>query len=721
VRTYDSAGRVTSLTYPDEEQITQTYWDTGAQTNGLLASMDSVTYGDRYVGSTVYTTDGLQLDTLNLGTSPTTTLVDYGYDNRGRLTGIVGGSTQNLSYTYDNVGNLKTITDNSAQPAEATTFAYDGLNRLTGASGGYSASYTYSPNGQLRTKQEQYTYSLGYNDPAHKHAATVASSTNGSFSMSYDANGNLTQRSGASVGAVGGIAEAPDALATPPDSGPPVIDFVIAGGVAVAVLAGAGLWRKRRRGAIILLLVLAVPLLAEQATETHAAPATLTGAEVYTYDAENRLASRWDGVHTTMYTYDGQGNLVKRWSNDGTSTIYIGGIYEKNSGGSWIDYYNAFGRTIALRKHSGPSDPGAVYYLLADHLGSTTLVLDSAGTPVKDGNGNPIPPAKYYPYGDLRPGTGPVALTDKKFTGQQEEGTSFGLYDYGARFYSSVTGRFLSGDPHSQPADPQMLDRYSYVRNKPVAFVDPTGLDLIIVCGTQQECEGSNVRMDKIETYKMFVIMYWIQHGMISGANAEAAWQMFAAYIAYGHDPQSQLNAAGVAFLSTAEDIKATPFRWGYVRKLRGYVESNPDVDTLIGFSQGGWVVAAFLGEGNRGGVKGALLIESAFNILGQPLYGEVPGVNVVTWNGTNPTVGIWSMEGTVKGVPNMVTGECQQQGHCSHGKRPDYVWFALLATRMPADEAIHLGNAMNIDIARASSDTVPRPRIGLPPEPGLY
>ncbi len=241
------------------------------------------------------------------------------------------------------------------------------------------------------------------------------------------------------------------------------------------------------------------------------------------------------------------------------------------------------------------------------------------------------------------------------------------------------------------------------------------------MCGTQQECEGNNVRMDKIESYKMFVIMYWLQHGMVSGANAEAAWQMFAAYIAFGHDPQSQLDAAGVAFLSTAEDIKATVWRWDYVKKLRGYVENNPDVDTLIGFSQGGWVVAAFLGQGNTGGVKGALLIEPAFNILDQPVYGEVSGVNVVTWNGTNPTIAGRSMEGTIKGIPNMVTGECEQQGHCSHGARPDYVWFALVAMRMPADDAILLGRAMNIDIVRATKDTVPRPTIGYPPEPGLY
>jgi len=84
---------------------------------------------------------------------------------------------------------------------------------------------------------------------------------------------------------------------------------------------------------------------------------------------------------------------------------------------------------------------------------------------------------RYNPFGAYRRGSG-YNYTDKKFTGQQEEGGDpLGLYDYGARFYSTVLGRFISGDPLvPQPADPQALDRYSYVRNNPLRYTDPTGL-----------------------------------------------------------------------------------------------------------------------------------------------------------------------------------------------------------------------------------------------------
>jgi hypothetical protein len=50
------------------------------------------------------------------------------------------------------------------------------------------------------------------------------------------------------------------------------------------------------------------------------------------------------------------------------------------------------------------------------------------------------------------------------------------LYDYGARFYSPLLGRFISPDSVVQnPSDPQTLNRYSYTRNNPLRYTDPSG------------------------------------------------------------------------------------------------------------------------------------------------------------------------------------------------------------------------------------------------------
>jgi len=50
------------------------------------------------------------------------------------------------------------------------------------------------------------------------------------------------------------------------------------------------------------------------------------------------------------------------------------------------------------------------------------------------------------------------------------------LYNYNGRLYDPVIGRFISADPFVQaPFDPQSLNRFSYVRNNPLIYTDPTG------------------------------------------------------------------------------------------------------------------------------------------------------------------------------------------------------------------------------------------------------
>jgi RHS repeat-associated protein len=62
-----------------------------------------------------------------------------------------------------------------------------------------------------------------------------------------------------------------------------------------------------------------------------------------------------------------------------------------------------------------------------------------------------------------------------RFTGQKYESTP-GLYYYGARWYDSSLGRFLSADTIvPNMGDPQAWDRYAAMNNNPVRFIDPSG------------------------------------------------------------------------------------------------------------------------------------------------------------------------------------------------------------------------------------------------------
>jgi RHS repeat-associated protein len=86
--------------------------------------------------------------------------------------------------------------------------------------------------------------------------------------------------------------------------------------------------------------------------------------------------------------------------------------------------------------------------------------------------------SRHYPYGEERwswtlEGT---FTTDYRFTGQKIQSSLGSVYHMGARFYDSSLNRWLSADtlvPDS--ANPQSFNRYSYVRNSPLKFIDPTG------------------------------------------------------------------------------------------------------------------------------------------------------------------------------------------------------------------------------------------------------
>jgi RHS repeat-associated protein/uncharacterized repeat protein (TIGR01451 family) len=201
-----------------------------------------------------------------------------------------------------------------------------------------------------------------------------------------------------------------------------------------------------------------------------------------TFDAENRLISVVVSGQTTSFVYDGDGNLVKKIKPDGSKTLYVGGIYEvdKNSGGTVTQtrtYYPAAG---AVRIGS------TLYYVLKDHLGSASVLTDASGNPVSGAD------TRYYPFGDARFATGPM-LTDKLFTGQREM-AGLGIYYYGARFYSPKLGRFLSADSIVPGyANPQNLNRFSYVDNNPLRYTDPTGHR---ACGDGEEFDCNGNRQD---------------------------------------------------------------------------------------------------------------------------------------------------------------------------------------------------------------------------------
>jgi RHS repeat-associated protein len=143
----------------------------------------------------------------------------------------------------------------------------------------------------------------------------------------------------------------------------------------------------------------------------------------------------------------------------GSETIrYVMGLGEHSSVSGWRALYVYLGSEKLVEYRSN-----STRFFHNDHLGTTKAVTDHTGLVLERWD--------HYPFGE----EWVSGLSGDRYTWHlrdQETG-----HDYaGTRFYSNARGRWLSVDPvRGNMANPQRLNRYAYVLNDPVNYVDVGG------------------------------------------------------------------------------------------------------------------------------------------------------------------------------------------------------------------------------------------------------
>ena len=122
----------------------------------------------------------------------------------------------------------------------------------------------------------------------------------------------------------------------------------------------------------------------------------------------------------------------------------------------------------------------AVRWLVTDQIGTPRMLADTTGSLAG------ISRHDYLPYGEeLTAGYGSRTNAQgytgdcvrDKFAGYERDAET-GLDYAEARYYGSAYGRFTSVDPamgSARKSMPQSWNRYSYVLNRPLSLIDPTG------------------------------------------------------------------------------------------------------------------------------------------------------------------------------------------------------------------------------------------------------
>jgi RHS repeat-associated protein len=204
--------------------------------------------------------------------------------------------------------------------------------------------------------------------------------------------------------------------------------------------------------------------------------------QTYTYDAEERISSMTHlGGTPTIYKYDSDGNL----------------LYERGPNTAQIILRNLAGQQLAVYSPDGVPEPfqtteayvdgellgdwnnGAFFFASTDTVGTKRFVSWGWGDLNTGTSPQFLESFTSLPFGDALSSIGSDPM---HFTGKMRDVASGNDY-FGARYYSSSVGRFMSPDwstkpeavPYSSLDNPQSLNLYGFVGNNPLSHVDADG------------------------------------------------------------------------------------------------------------------------------------------------------------------------------------------------------------------------------------------------------
>ncbi|WP_072679687.1 FG-GAP-like repeat-containing protein [Arcobacter sp. LA11] len=198
-----------------------------------------------------------------------------------------------------------------------------------------------------------------------------------------------------------------------------------------------------------------------------------------TYDSYNKPIKIKDDTNTTEFFYAPNRARYKKILNYDT-TFYVGKHYEEeNIAQTKLEknYIYVGDELVAVHIEE---DDGTITlpqnrYIHKDALGSVDTITNESGIVIQrlayDAFGKRIVQGWINDIDKNKP------LVKRGYTGH-EHIDEFELIHMNGRVYDPTLGRFLSADPNiPHPFISQSFNRYSYVRNNPLKYIDPSGYE----------------------------------------------------------------------------------------------------------------------------------------------------------------------------------------------------------------------------------------------------
>lgn len=486
--TYDAMGRIKAVQNPLGQTTTRSYDARGLLSGislpgGITASytrnkLELITSISDPAGNNwqrAYDSQGRRTST----TDPLGNTISYQYNKRNRIS-VVNFPAGTLNLSYDGVGN---ITRKLYSDGTDLNYTFDAMDRLTGAEGitlGYNANGRITGSNGLTISQDAVGRiatiilsgkTITYTYDSRNLLTQVADWLGGTTTFTYDAAGRLI-----------GITR-PNGVATNYSyDSENHITGIAEGSIADIVLIRDGIGQitaATRNVPLEPTLTASTENLSYDAasqvsTYTYDAMGRLTNdnKRTYTWDLVSRMTGYTEDANTVTFTYDGPGYRLSRTEGGATRSyvwnyaLGLPSVSVAREGGNDLRYFIHTPAGALLYSIDAVGNARQFYHF--DEKGNTIAVTDDSGAVIGS--------YAYTPYGKLTASTGSL---DNPFTwqgmyGVMDEGN--GLFYMRARYYDSVTGRFISRDL-IESISPKSVNPYQHASGNPLKFSDPLGLD----------------------------------------------------------------------------------------------------------------------------------------------------------------------------------------------------------------------------------------------------
>jgi RHS repeat-associated protein len=204
------------------------------------------------------------------------------------------------------------------------------------------------------------------------------------------------------------------------------------------------------------------------------------GTQQFSYNFRNQLVRSVDGGSTITMKYDPLGRRIEKSGTGNTIKFYYAGnqVIEERNGSDQVTkqyvYGNGIDELLRLDVFSGTNS--TPYYVHTNDIGSTTAITDSNGALVERVSYDTFGLPSFTDASGQSFGASSIGNTIL-FQGREYD-PELNLYNYRARYYDPIMGRFLQTDPVSYQ---DSMNLYQGMNMNPGNYGDPMGLAKIVI------------------------------------------------------------------------------------------------------------------------------------------------------------------------------------------------------------------------------------------------